>query len=370
MDKEGQGGENVKNFENMNYLENLSKLKNTDIKYENGNWVARLVATDEKGNPKQNEDGSYVYEKYNDRGVLKDSVSLDDFNTGKFYNSFIKKTDTPAVIKKIASNLDPTFQVTDNGVTSHEITFFSDQQKGALNSYVDQYFSQPENVADFLYQNQGGDTWKEPMTMEEYKKNGGLELAKKELKNQVESAFGFKNKTDVTLRAPKGGGGSELGPKGIVKSIIPNTISQYVASDVGEFYNVQEAKANISGGTVFGLKKNKKGQNVKYNLPSGSVLNGFTVGKNGSALIRVFVPTSKSSQMIKNKQRNMLKQVASGQITQSDADFELSSYSTGLDGTMQYYYAPETTINTMLPKGVDYTEVIKSIRNTRTPNIR
>ena len=194
---------------NMNYLEELSKLKNTDIKYENGSWVARLVATDEKGNAKINQDGSYVYEKYNDKGVLKDSVSLDDFNTGKFYNSFIKKTDTPAVIKKIASNLDPTFQVTDNGVTKHTITFFNDKQKGALNSYVDSYFSQPENVADFLYQNQSGDTWKEPMTMEEYKKNGGLETAKSILKNQVESAFGFKNQTDMTLKTPKGDGGDD-----------------------------------------------------------------------------------------------------------------------------------------------------------------
>lgn len=190
---------------NMDYLEKLSQVKNADISYENGNWVAKLVSTDKDNNPIKDENGNYVYEKYNDRGVLKDSVSLDDFNTGKFYNSFIKKSDTPSVIKKIASNLDPTFQVTDNGTTKHTTTFFNDKQKVALNSYVDSYFSDVDNIADFLYQNQGGDTWKEPMTLEEYKKNGGLDLAKKELKNQIESAFGFKDQTDVTLKAPKGG---------------------------------------------------------------------------------------------------------------------------------------------------------------------
>lgn len=191
---------------NMDFLEKLSQVKNTDISYENGKWTAKLVATDEDGEPMKNEDGSYVYEKYNDRGVLKDSVSLDDFNSGKFFNSFIKKVDTPSVVKKIASNLDPTFQVTDNGTTKHTTTFFNDKQEGALTDYVDSYFSDVDNVADFLYQNQSGDTWKEPMTMEEYKKNGGLDLAKKQLRNQVESAFGFKDQTDVTLKSKEGDG--------------------------------------------------------------------------------------------------------------------------------------------------------------------
>jgi hypothetical protein len=190
---------------NMDFLEKLSQVKNTDISYENGKWTAKLVATDDNGDPIKNEDGSYVYEKYNDRGVLKDSVSLDDLNSGKFFNSFIKKVDTPSVVKKIASNLDPTFQVTDNGVTKHTTTFFNDKQKDALNTYVNSYFSEVDKVADFLYQNQGGDTWKEPMTMDEYKKNGGLDLAKNQLKNQVESAFGFKDQKDVTLKNNEGG---------------------------------------------------------------------------------------------------------------------------------------------------------------------
>lgn len=196
---------------NVDYLKGLSQLKNTEVSYDNGTWTAKLVDTNEDGSPKKNSDGSYVYKKYNDRGVLKDSVTLDDFNSGRWFESFVKHTDIPSVVKKIASNLDPTFQVTDNGVTKHTTTFFNDNQKAALTSYVDSYFSQVDNVADFLYQNQTGDTWKEPMTMEEYKKNGGLELAKKELRNQIESAFGFKNQTDVTLKSPKekGDGGDD-----------------------------------------------------------------------------------------------------------------------------------------------------------------
>lgn len=351
-------------------FEDIAAKRNLEISKDNdGNTVFKVRMVDGKGNYLSDDKGNKLFKKFNDRGVERDTISKYELENGSLFGNTIKELDRTKTIDQIQNNIQLRTTVTDRNGVSRTVKDLSADDYSYINSSINGVLSNYDNLASYLY-SLDRDKYANPKTLEQYKKDGDIDFAANQMKKGILAGLGFevKEQKDNVQGGAKGGDG--LGPKGIVKSIIPNTISQYVASDVGEFYNVQEAKANISGGTVFGLKKNKKGENVKYNLPSGSVLNGFTVGKNGSALIRVFVPTSKSSQMIKNKQRNMLKQVASGQITQSDADFELSSYSTGLDGTMQYYYAPETTINTMLPKGVDYTEVIKSIRNTRTPNIR
>lgn len=189
---------------NSDYLEKFSNFKNIIPVKEGNNYVLKLVSTDDNGNPKVDENGDYVYEKYNDRGVLKDSISLDSFNSGKWFNNLPKKMDETKVVSDIAKNLDPNSYVSDNGTIKHTITKFTSDQLKAMDKYIDQVFSNDDNLIDYLYKT-GDSKWKDIKTREEYVKEGGLDIAKKQLRNQIYSAFGFKDETDVTLKQPKEG---------------------------------------------------------------------------------------------------------------------------------------------------------------------
>lgn len=339
-------------------IEDIAAKRNLEIlKDDSGNTVFKVRMVGDDGSFLSDSEGKPLYKTFNDRGVARDSITKYELENGALFGNSIKELDRAKTIGAIQNNLKLRTEVRDpKGTLITTKTFLSDEDEASLNNQINGVLSNYDNLASYLY-SLDREKYATPKTMEQYKKDGDIDFAVKAMSDSVKAGLGFQTKEDrVRPNVTNINLGDDNKKLGLQTVNIPNTIQKYVSKDASRFIVIQQAKPTTSSFSVYNLKGDKG-----YELRPGSILTGFTKGSDGSAIVRVFQPTSKSASMIKNKEADLARQIAKGNLTDEQAEFELSSYSLGVDGNVQYYRAPNITVDGMLPKGASYKDALKDI---------
>lgn len=326
----------------------------TDV---NGSPYYKVLKTNEDNSAYVDENGKTYPKTFRDRyGNIKDGWSYAELVSGKAFET-VPLFDTNKFSSDLAKFVSPEIKTSDNGITKIEEKFLSGENETSINAFINTTLNNPDNLRDIL--NQLNPTkYPEPLKKEEYKAED-YEYAVKGLKAMVKGGIPLSRVVDVDLGEKRA---EEDYKADLFKPTeIPVTISKYVSPDVvsNGFLVVNNAKPTTTSGYSVSDFNGKIKQ-----LPAGSTLTGVTKGKGGSSIIRVAVPTSKSSRYAQDEMANIMGKMKSGTISQAEGELQLQSVTKGLETEEAYYYAPEVTTNSMLrgSKGVSsYKDVLKQV---------
>jgi hypothetical protein len=324
----------------------------------NGSPYYRTLKTNEDNTTYVNKEGKPEPKIFRDRyGNIKDGWSYDEIVTGKAFET-VPIFDTNKFSSDLAKFISPEIKTSDNGITKIESKFLSGANETSVKSFINTTLNVPDNLRDIL--NQLNPTmYPSPLKIEEYTEKD-REYAAKGLRAMVMGGIPLSRVVDVDLGEKRA---QDKDKEEMFKpTLIPNTILRHVSPDVVKngFLVINNAKpTTTSGYSVSELADGKIKQ-----LPAGSTLTGVTKGKGGSSIIRVAVPTSKSSRYAQDEMANIIGKLKSGTIDNTEADLQLQSLTKGLETEERYYYAPEVTTNSMLKgsRGVSsYDDVLQNV---------
>lgn len=181
----------------QDYMQKVAEKKNLELKRdENGQFIFKVVATDKDGNRLQDSKGNLIYEKFNDRGVERDYISENEFENGSIFNKAIKEFDSAKTIGTLQNNLKLRTSVVDaNGMLTRTKTFLNDDDYDVVDNAVTGVLGIYDNLSSYLY-SLDREKYETPKTMEQYKEDGDLDFAKKEMTKGILSGLGFQNKED------------------------------------------------------------------------------------------------------------------------------------------------------------------------------
>lgn len=323
----------------------------------NGSPYYRTLKTNEDNTTYVNKEGKPEPKIFRDRyGNIRDGWSYDEVVTGKAFET-LPLFDTNKFSSDLAKFISPEIKTSDNGITKIESKFLSGENETSINSFINTTLNNTDNLRDILNQ-LNPSKYPDPLKKEEYKAED-YEYAVKGLKAMVKGGIPLSRVVDVDLGEKRA---EEDYKADLFKPTeIPVTISKYVSPDVvsNGFLVVNNAKPTTTSGYSVSDFNGKIKQ-----LPAGSTLTGVTKGKGGSSIIRVAVPTSKSSRYAQDEMANIMSKMKSGTISQAEGELQLQSVTKGLETEEAYYYAPEVTTNSMLrgSKGVSsYKDVLKQV---------
>lgn len=146
---------------------------------ENGITVFKVRMMKDGAALSDNE-GKPLYKEFNDRGVKKNTITKDELDSGLFFNNTIKELDRTKTIGEIQNNLKLRTEVKDKtGKFSTTKTFLTDEDYGYVDNAISGVLSNYDNLASYLY-SLDREKYSNPKTMEDYKKDGDVEFAKKQ----------------------------------------------------------------------------------------------------------------------------------------------------------------------------------------------
>ncbi len=178
-------------------FEDIAQKRNVEIdEDEDGDILFRVRATDKDGKYLLDSSGNPVYKKFNDRGVERDSITKYELENGSLFGNTIKELDRTKTIGEIQNNLKLRTSVVDaNGTLTRTRTFLNDDDEGYVNNAVNGVLSNYDNLASYLY-SLDREKYSTPKTLEQYVKDGDVEVARKAMKDGVLAGLGFENKED------------------------------------------------------------------------------------------------------------------------------------------------------------------------------
>lgn len=326
----------------------------------NGSPYYQTLQTNEDNSAAVDANGNTSVKTFRDRyGNVKDGWSYAEIVSGKAFET-LPLFDTNKFSSDLAKFVSPEIKTSDNGITKIEEKFLSGENETSINAFINTTLNNTDNLRDIL--NQLNPTkYPDPLKKEEYTKED-YEYASKGLKAMVKGGIPLSRVVDVDLGEKRA---QDKDKEEMFKpTLIPNTISRYVSPDVVEngFLVINNAKPTTNSGySVSELEDGKIKQ-----LPAGSTLTGVTKGIGGSSIIRVAVPTSKSSRYAQDEMANIMGKMQNGTISQTEGELQLQSVTKGIETEERYYYAPEVTTNSMLKgsRGVSsYDDVLKNVVN-------
>ena len=244
---------------------------------ENGITVFKVRMMKDGAALSDNE-GKPLYKEFNDRGVKKNTITKDELDSGLFFNNTIKELDRTKTIGEIQNNLKLRTSVVDsNGTLTRTRTFLTDEDKNyvdnAVNGVLDSNY---DNLASYLY-SLDREKYSTPKTMEQYKKDGDVEFAKKAMKQGVLAGLGFQDKEDrVKPTIIKVGGDKDKQP-----SKLPEIAKKAYTQVWRNTKGVQ--RSDISPSTVFSVNR---GSSVKA---LGETAAANVIGKENSGKGRYFI---------------------------------------------------------------------------------
>jgi hypothetical protein len=177
-------------------FEDIAQKRNLEIEEdEDGDILFRVRATDKDGKYLL-DSGNPVYKKFNDRGVERDSITKYELENGSLFGNTIKELDRTKTIDEIQNNLKLRTSVKDaNGTLTRTRTFLTDDDEGYIDNAINGVLSNYDNLSSYLY-SLDREKYSSPKTLDEYKKDGDIEFAKKAMRNGVLAGLGFENKED------------------------------------------------------------------------------------------------------------------------------------------------------------------------------
>lgn len=183
-------------------FEDIAQKRNLEVEEdEDGDIIFKVRATDADGKFLLDSNGNPVYKKFNDRGVERDTISKYELENGSLFGNSIKELDRTKTIGEIQNNLKLRTSVVDaNGTLTRTRTFLTDDDNGYIDNAVNGVLSNYDNLSSYLY-SLDREKYSTPKTMEQYKQDGDIEIAKKAMKNGVLAGLGFENKEDRTKPA-------------------------------------------------------------------------------------------------------------------------------------------------------------------------
>lgn len=217
----------------QDYIQKIAEKKNVDVKRdENGQFIFRVVATDDEGNELRDENNKPVYEKFNDRGVEKDYILQNELQNGSVFNKAIKEFDSLKYIGAMQNNLKLRTSVVDaNGTFTRTKTFLNDEDYNSVDNAVKRGLSNYDNLSSYLY-SLDNVKYATPKTMDQYEKDGDLDFAKKEMRKGVLAGLGFQNKEDRI--APKSVTNINVGGVDTKPNYVTPEISEIKVSSTGK----------------------------------------------------------------------------------------------------------------------------------------
>lgn len=179
-------------------FEDIAQKRNLEIEEdEDGDILFKVRATDSEGKFLLDSEGKPVYKTFNDRGVQRNYITKYELENGSLFGNTIKELDRTKTIGEIQSNLKLRTEVKDKtGNLSTTKTFLNDDDYNYVDNAVNGVLeSNYDNLASYLY-SLDREKYSTPKTMDQYKKDGDLEFAKKAMKQGVLSGLGFQDKED------------------------------------------------------------------------------------------------------------------------------------------------------------------------------
>lgn len=179
-------------------FEDIAQKRNLEVEEdEDGDILFKVRATDSSGKYLSDTEGNPIYKKFNDRGVERDFITKYELENGSLFGNTIKELDRTKTIGEIQNNLKLRTSVVDaNGTLTRTKTFLTDDDysyvDNAINGVLDSNY---DNLSSYLY-SLDRDKYSTPKTMDQYKKDGDLEFAKKAMKQGVLAGLGFQDKED------------------------------------------------------------------------------------------------------------------------------------------------------------------------------
>lgn len=270
-------------------FEDIAQKRNLEVdEDEDGDILFRVRATDKDGKYLLDSSGNPVYKKFNDRGVERDSITKYELENGSLFGNTIKELDRTKTIGEIQNNLKLRTSVVDaNGTLTRTRTFLTDDDKGYVDNAVNGVLSNYDNLSSYLY-SLDREKYSTPKTMEQYKKDGDIEVAKKAMKDGVLAGLGFQNKEDRVKPAVTN---IHLGDK--KPSALPEIAKKAYTQVWRTSKGVQ--RSDISPSTVFSINR---GSSVKA---LGETAAANVIGKENGGKGRYFVQIRPIQSQSKNE---------------------------------------------------------------------
>jgi hypothetical protein len=178
-------------------FEDIAQKRNLEVEEdEDGDVLFRVRATDPSGKYLSDTEGNPIYKKFNDRGVERDSITKYELENGSLFGNTIKELDRTKTIGEIQNNLKlRTVTKDSNGTLTQTKTFLTDDDYGYVDNAINGVLSNYDNLSSYLY-SLDREKYSTPKTIEQYKKDGDLEFASKEMRKGILAGLGFQDKED------------------------------------------------------------------------------------------------------------------------------------------------------------------------------
>lgn len=259
-------------------FEDIAQKRNLEVEEdEDGDILFKVRATDSSGKYLSDTEGNPIYKKFNDRGVERDYITKYELENGSLFGNTIKELDRTKTISEIQGNLKLRTEVRDKtGKLSTTKTFLTDDDYGYVDNAINGVLSNYDNLASYLY-SLDREKYSTPKTMEQYKKDGDIEFASKEMRKGILAGLGFQDKEDrVKPTVIKVGGDKDKKP-----SNLPEAAKKAYTQVWRNPKGVQ--RTDISPSTVFSVNR---GSSVKA---LGETAAANVIGKENSGKGRYFI---------------------------------------------------------------------------------
>ncbi len=215
-------------------IEDIAAKRNLEIsKDDNGNTVFKIRMVDKDGAFLSDTNKKPLYKSFNDRGVNRDYITKYELENGSLFGNSIKELDRTKTINEIQNTLKLRTTTKDaTGVVSTTKKDLTQDDYSYINSSVNGVLSNYDNLTSYLY-SLDREKYASPKTIEEYKKNGDIDFAAKEMKRGILAGLGFEYKEDRIAPKNNNGDGGDDTDKGLFV-FQPKSTPLYETGKVGK----------------------------------------------------------------------------------------------------------------------------------------